>query len=103
MSQTQQSALEAAEALHLEAEGGKGWCVGITGNPKRRLAAVHAVELERGGYFWVRCSDELVARETEELLFREYGYQAIRGAPTMAEGMVFVYVYQVTRDTDQRT
>ena len=96
-----QSAEEATEVIHAECGGGKGWIVGITSNPRRRLAAVHTVNLTKADYFWVECADEAIARNTEFLLYEKLGYGTVRNPPTMAVNMVYVYAYRVTDDTSE--
>ena len=87
----------AADAVHEHCDGGEHWYVGTASDPRDQLALLHNVDLERGDYFYVRCTNMGVALAAAHLLRLERGY---RGAPSSGGAdCVFVYAYAITDDT----
>ena len=85
---------QAADAVHEHCQGGEHWYVATARNPRDRLASLHKVDLVRGDYFYVRCTNAGVAMAAALLLRVEHGYQ-VAPSPGGAD-CVFVYAYTIT-------
>ena len=87
--------LGAAQAIHAQCNGGKGWYAGVTNKPDRRLRE-HAVDVG-GACGIVECETASVAAEAEKIL-HEWGYEGQSGGGTTDDSF-WVYTYKITPRT----